>query len=130
MDNEDLDAVLQKAFDESTRIYAERGFQRRIGFGKKPALISVDLANAWTRPGNPFTCEGVDERIIPSMQALLKAAHEDGKGYVVFCGSQDAVEASLEAGDDAVRPEKRAGRELIARPHPDVHWALGRLRLR
>lgn len=82
MDNEDLDAVLQKAFDESTRIYAERGFQRRIGFGKKPALVSVDLANAWTRPGNPFTCEGVDDRIIPSMQALLKACRENGHPVV------------------------------------------------
>lgn len=82
MDTEDLDAVLQKAFDESTRIYAERGFQRRIGFGKKPALISVDLANAWTRPGNPFTCEGVDDRIIPSMQALLKACRDNGHPVV------------------------------------------------
>ena len=82
MDETDLDAVLQKAFDESTRIYAERGFQRRIGFGKKPALVSVDLANAWTRPGNPFTCEGVDDRIIPSMQALLKACRENGHPVV------------------------------------------------
>jgi microcompartment protein CcmL/EutN len=53
----------------------------------------------------------------------------DGKGYVVFTGAQDAVEAALEAGDDAVEPSQRAGNELIARPHPDVHWALGRLRL-
>ncbi len=82
MDAKDLDAVLQKAFDESTRIYAERGFQRRIGFGKKPALVSVDLANAWTRPGNPFTCEGVDESIIPSMQALLKACRANGHPVV------------------------------------------------
>lgn len=79
---EDLDAVLQKAFDASSKIYAERGFQRRIGFGKKPALISVDLANAWTRPGNPFTCEGVDDRIIPSMQALLEACRENGHPVV------------------------------------------------
>lgn len=82
MDETDLDAVLQKAFDESTRIYAERGFQRRIGFGKKPALVSIDLANAWTRPGNPFTCEGVDDRIIPSMQALLKSCRENGHPVV------------------------------------------------
>jgi N-carbamoylsarcosine amidase len=82
MDQDDLDAVLQKAFDESTRIYAERGFQRRIGFGRKPALISVDLANAWTRPGNPFTCEGVDDRIIPAMQALLQACRENGHPVV------------------------------------------------
>ena len=82
MEIEDLDAVLQKAFDESTRIYKERGFQRRIGFGKKPALVSVDLANAWTRPGNPFTCEGVDDRIIPSMQALLEACRANGHPVV------------------------------------------------
>jgi nicotinamidase-related amidase len=74
----ELDSVLQQAFDESTRIYRERGFQRRIGFGKKPALVSVDLANAWTRPGNPFTCEKVDEEIIPGMQRLLRACRDNG----------------------------------------------------
>ena len=74
----DLDKMLQQAFDESSKIYKERGFQRRIGFGKKPALISVDLANAWTRPGNPFTCEKVDEQIIPAMQKLLRACRDNG----------------------------------------------------
>jgi nicotinamidase-related amidase len=74
----ELDQVLQTAFDESTRIYRERGFQRRIGFGKKPAVVSVDLANAWTRPGNPFTCEKIDEEIIPGMQRLLKACRDNG----------------------------------------------------
>ena len=78
MENEVLDAALQKAFDESSRIYRERGFARRIGFGRRPALISVDLANAWTRPGNPFTCEGMDNRIIPAMQSLLKAFRANG----------------------------------------------------
>ena len=75
---ENLDAMLQQAFDESTKIYRARGFQRRIGFGRKPALISVDLANAWTRPGNPFTCENIDEQIIPGMQRLLEAFRVNG----------------------------------------------------
>ena len=79
---ENLDDVLQQAFDESTRIYRERGFARRIGFGKRPALVSVDLANAWTRPGNPFTCEGVDDRIIPAMQRLLEACRANGHPVV------------------------------------------------
>jgi len=74
----DLDTILQQAFDASTKIYQERGFQRRIGFGRKPAIISVDLANAWTRPGNPFTCEKVDEEIIPGMQRLLEASRAHG----------------------------------------------------
>ncbi|MBV2181953.1 MAG: isochorismatase family protein [Castellaniella sp.] len=70
--SDNLEQVLEAAFAEATRRYQSRGFQRRVGFGKRPALISVDLANAWTRPGNPFTCEHVDDQIIPSMQALLK----------------------------------------------------------
>lgn len=75
IDNKEIDAMLQAAFDASTKLYQERGFQRRVGFGKRPALISVDLANAWTRPGNPFTCdqEKMDGEIIPAMQTLLKA---------------------------------------------------------
>lgn len=73
--SQDLMAMLEQAFDESTKLYQERGFQRRVGFGKKPALVSVDLANAWTRPGNPFTCdqEKMDNEIIPGMQRLLEA---------------------------------------------------------
>lgn len=80
IDNRELDRMLQAAFDASTAIYQERGFQRRIGFGNRPALISVDLANAWTRPGNPFTCdqEKMDNEIIPGMQRLLAACRRHG----------------------------------------------------
>ncbi|MGE3700829.1 MAG: isochorismatase family protein [Hyphomicrobiaceae bacterium] len=83
MDIENLDAMLQKAFDESSKIYRQRGFQRRIGFGRKPAIVSVDLANAWTRPGNPFSCDmaKMDNEIIPGMQHLLQAAR--AKGHVI-----------------------------------------------
>jgi hypothetical protein len=66
-----LQEALEAAFAEATRIYGDRGFQRRIGFGRKPAPVNVDLANAWTRPGNPFTCEDMDDRIIPAVQRLL-----------------------------------------------------------
>jgi nicotinamidase-related amidase len=82
LDNAELDRMLQQAFDASTAIYKERGFQRRIGFGKRPALVSVDLANAWTRPGNPFTCENVDDGIIPAMQRLLAACRAHGHPVV------------------------------------------------
>lgn len=78
MDHEQLDAVLRQAFEESTKIYKQRGFARRIGFGRRPALISVDLANAWTQPGGPFACERIDEEIIPGMQRLLAACRANG----------------------------------------------------
>ena len=73
-----LTEALEAAFEEATRRYRERGFQRRVGFGKKPALISVDLANAWTRPGNPFTCEHMDDQVIPAMQKLLEGFRKHG----------------------------------------------------
>jgi N-carbamoylsarcosine amidase len=69
---EELKAALDKVFAADSALYLNRGFQRRIGFGKRPALINIDLANAWTRPGNAFTCDGM-ETIIPATQALLKA---------------------------------------------------------
>jgi nicotinamidase-related amidase len=80
IDNNELNRMLQQAFDASSTLYQERGFQRRIGFGKRPAVISVDLANAWTRPGNPFTCdqEAMDGEIIPGMQRLLAACRANG----------------------------------------------------
>ena len=80
VDAKELDRLLQQAFDTASKLYQERGFQRRVGFGKRPALVSVDLANAWTRPGNPFTCdqEKMDNEIIPGMQKLLKAFRAKG----------------------------------------------------
>ncbi|MGM0560763.1 MAG: isochorismatase family protein [Pseudomonadota bacterium] len=75
---ETLDEMLTRAFDEARALYKERGFQRRVGFGRKPALINVDLANAWTRPGNAFTCENIDDQIIPGVQQLLAACRRNG----------------------------------------------------
>ena len=80
VDTKELDRMLSEAFEAASKIYQERGFQRRVGFGKRPALVSVDLANAWTRPGNPFTCdqEKMDNEIIPGMQKLLAACRANG----------------------------------------------------
>ena len=59
--------------------------------------------------------------------ALHLARGIDGKGYFVFSGTLDAVEAALEAADLAVDPASRAGREVVPRPHPNLDWAVGRL---
>lgn len=76
--DKELDAALTAAFEKASALYKARGFQRRIGFGSRPALVNVDLANAWTRPGNPFTCENIDEQVIPGVQALLAAFRRNG----------------------------------------------------
>jgi maleamate amidohydrolase len=69
--------ALERVFGADSSIYRQRGFQRRIGFGERPALIHIDLANAWTRPGHAFSCEGM-EVIIPTVQKLNAAARARG----------------------------------------------------
>ena len=78
----ELQEKLEEAFAAATALYQARGFQRRIGFGRKPALVNVDLANAWTRPGNPFTCEKMDDQIIPGVQRLLDACRQNNHAVV------------------------------------------------
>jgi nicotinamidase-related amidase len=82
MSSQDLEAVLAEAFAKARELYAERGFQRRVGFGKKPALINVDLANAWTRPEHPFSCDHMDDQIIPGVQRLLEACRKNNHPVV------------------------------------------------
>ena len=72
IDEQEMQSILARVFAADSELYQNRGFQRRIGYGRKPALINIDLANAWTQPGNPFTCIGM-ETIIPGVQQLLAA---------------------------------------------------------
>jgi len=73
----DVTRALETIFSADSELYRNRGFMRRVGFGERPALINIDLANAWTRPGNPFTCDGMDV-IIPGVQRLLAAGRAKG----------------------------------------------------
>jgi nicotinamidase-related amidase len=75
--SEDIDNALQRLFSADSGIYQRRGFQRRVGFGERPALIHIDLANAWTRPGHAFSCDGMDV-IIPAVQRLNEAGRAAG----------------------------------------------------
>ena len=61
------------------------------------------------------------------LAALHWARGIDGKGYLVVTGEQDAVEAALHSGLEAVAEPLRIGRELVPRPHPDLDWVLSRL---
>lgn len=116
--------ALQTIFDADSGIYQQRGFQRRVGFGTRPALVNIDLANAWTRPGNPFTCDGM-ETIIPAVQRLNAAGRAKGipivyttTAYVTTGPNSDMglwvhkipVEA-LEIGSEAVEIDDRIAPE-------------------
>ena len=67
-----IEDELNALFSHISEIYQERGIGRRIGFGEKPALLIVDMANAWTRPESAFACTGI-EPIIDGVNRLLDA---------------------------------------------------------
>ncbi|MGE3919080.1 MAG: cysteine hydrolase family protein, partial [Hyphomicrobiaceae bacterium] len=46
--------------------------RRRFGFGRKPALVNVDLQNAYTRPDEFPTAYETDPRQIEHVNALAK----------------------------------------------------------
>lgn len=69
--------MLDKAFAEATKIYKERGFQRKMGFGKAPAITTVDMAKAWMSEGHPFTCDNSEE-ICANALKVLNAARDAG----------------------------------------------------
>ncbi len=75
--SDEVRAALATIFDADTGIYQQRGFQRRVGYGTRPALVHIDLANAWTRPGHAFSCDGMDT-IIPAVQELNEAGRAKG----------------------------------------------------
>lgn len=117
----ELKAALEVVFRANAAVYASRGFQRRVGFGEKAALIVVDLANAWTRPGHAFSCAGMDV-IIPANQALLDAFRRKGWPVVFTTTAYTNIEGphsdmgrwgskipleTLEAGSDAVKIDDR-----------------------
>ena len=65
--NDEVRSALETIFDADTGIYRERGFQRRVSFGRGPPSCTSTSAT-WTRPGHAFSCDGMDT-IIPAVRA-------------------------------------------------------------
>ncbi len=132
--------ALEKIFSADSDVYRQRGFQRRVGFGERPAQIHIDLANAWTRPGNPFTCDGMDT-IIPGVQRLLAAGRAKGIPVVYTTTAYAVTEGPatdmglwhhkipvevLELGSDAVAIDERIapepGEHVIVKKHASAFF--------
>ncbi|MEG2200542.1 MAG: N-carbamoylsarcosine amidase, partial [Anaerovorax sp.] len=68
---------LKQAFAEARKIYKERGFMRKMGYGKAPAITTVDMAKAWMSEGHPFTCDHAEEVCAEALK-VLDAARKSG----------------------------------------------------
>ena len=112
----EIKAALDKLFTSDSSLYQARGFQRRIGWGKKPALVNIDLANAWTREDHAFTCEGMDV-VIPAVQEVLAAFRAKGLPIVFTTTAYDIVEGEHSDmglwGQKIPAEELRAGSEAV-----------------
>ena len=136
----DVQQALETIFSADSALYRERGFQRRIGFGNRPALIHIDLANAWTRPGNAFSCDGMDT-IIPGVQRLNDAARPKGIPIVYTTTAYAVTEGPssdmglwhrkipvevLRLGTDAVAIDERIapepGEHVIVKKHASAFF--------
>jgi len=127
--SDDVTQALETIFSADSELYRDRGFMRRVGYGERPALVNIDLANAWTRPDNPFTCDGMDV-IIPGVQRLLAGARSksipvvftttayavtDGPGTDMGLWHHKIPVEVLKLGTDAVAIDERIA------PEPQEH---------
>ena len=87
----EAEEALSALFEGDTALYQSRGFQRKIGWGKKPALINIDLANAWTQQGTPFSCENM-ENILPATQEVLAAFRIRGLPIIFTTTAYDVID--------------------------------------
>lgn len=89
-----LNDLLEQVFEVDTEEYHKRGFKHRAGYGNRPAIIHIDMANAWTRPGHQFSCKNMD-MIIPACQDLNEAARAKGVPVIYTATAYEVTDANL-----------------------------------
>jgi len=90
----EIDSLLERVFEAGAEEYHRRGFKRRVGYGTRPAIVHIDMANAWTRPGHQFSCKNM-ETIIPACQDLNAAARAKGVPVIFTTTAYDVLDADL-----------------------------------
>jgi len=111
--------MTQTSGPDDEEFFRQRGFGLSLGFGSKPALIVIDVINAFTDPNMPLGANL--EPQIAAIKPLIAVAHER-KVPVIFStvmyhdaefkdagiwGLKMAGSKSLKAGTPAVEVDKR-----------------------
>ena len=61
---------------DDEKLFKERGFNKRIGFGENPALVVIDMQKGFTKPDQALGSNLDDE--IAAIQPLVEVAHRRG----------------------------------------------------
>jgi nicotinamidase-related amidase len=108
--------------DEQLRQLEERGLTRELGFGRSPAVLAVDLINAFTDPELPF---GSDlDGVVESTRRVLDAARDAGIPILFTTVAYDDADLA-DAGVWAIKvPASRT--LLTGTPEVELDGRLGR----
>src|SRR2546423_8035950 len=94
----DVMAGLRAAMAEVDAYYKQRGiFQERFGFGRRPALVVIDMAYGWTDPAYAGGSARLDSAIA-ALQQLLPGAR--GKDVPVFFTTSAASAPGIKSAAD------------------------------
>jgi nicotinamidase-related amidase len=94
----DVLAGLRAAMAEVDAYYKERGiFQDRFGFGRRPALVVIDMAYGWTDPAYAGGSARLDAAIT-AIRQLLAAARS--KQVPIFFTTSAATAANFKSAAD------------------------------
>ena len=124
---------MTKPVPSDAEFFEQRGFGQKLGFGLRPALLIIDMVNAFTNPDMPLGANL--ESQIEAIQRLLRSAH-DQQVPVIFStvayedenlrdagnfGRKHKGSATLRAGTESVavdpRLEFRAGDSLLVKKY-------------
>ena len=107
------------AGSSEAEFFRQRGFGQKLGFGQRPAVLIVDMANAFTNPAMPLGAK-LDSQL-EAIQGLLRAAH-DRSVPVIFStvsyedenlrdagifGMKQKGSSTLRAGSEGVQIDSR-----------------------
>src|SRR5690242_16383974 len=68
-------------FDPTQQLYLERGFSRSLGFGRWPAVLVVDVIQAFTDPDSPLGSQL--DAVVAAIRQLLESARSQ-KVPIIF----------------------------------------------
>ena len=107
---------------DDAAFYAARGCGGAAGFGRRPAVVVIDLVNAFTDPASPL---GSDlDAVVADTRRVLDAAREAGLPIVFTTVAYDGASAQAAAVFMAKIPSLRT---LVAGTHAvEVDARLGR----
>ncbi len=107
---------------EDEAFFRERGFGLRIGFGARPALIVIDMVNAFTDPQQPLGAdlgaqiaaqlpllEAARARAVPIVFSTVMYEDADCRDAGIWARKQKGV-VTLKAGTPGVQVDARLGR--------------------